>query len=617
MAKKRKSKGSKPLGTRPPRSDVPAPSDVSTREPSAGLSTDLAAVLGSTPLLTAAVLLVLSVAVGLSFGGVLENEFLNWDDDKYITDNLYVLSFSAENVHWMLTDTSIFYWHPLTYIVHAAEIQAWGMEPRMHHATSLVLHGLNALFVFLLMTTLLLAARRATDAEGPAPRAVVLAAGIATLLWAVHPLRVEIVAWAAQKKDLLSFLFMLVCFLAYLFQSTASEKGPRRAWGAVVLVSFALAMMAKPMAMIVAPVLLLLDFYPLRRMKKPWDVIPLVLRKTPIIAMTLASVIYSLTSSREIGFYAAENVAPLPARLVSALWGAVFPLVATLAPLDLVPIYPVELVEKSTLMNPRYAISLIALVALTAFTIRQGLLGRRAVLTAWAFYLVTVLPVSGIRQAGSIQTADRFAAIPTLGLFALLAAGLLWLKTKPERDTAGSTTGGTIVAALVLGGVLGFLSSKQTEVWRDSLTFWTKVRNEYPERAVNAHNNLGAIMHRQAIDTRDPADFDAAEQHYRDALAIHANHEGAWSNLGLIHLQRGQEKEAEEHLLRAVEIKPFFSRAHGNLALLYLSQGKRETAAEHYRKAIEGRGLVAKSILDLLEEELGSMAKDETETKPR
>ncbi|MHC4923853.1 MAG: tetratricopeptide repeat protein [Planctomycetota bacterium] len=490
----------------------------------------------------------------------------------------------------------------------------------MHHATSLVLHGLNALFVFLLFATLLLAARRsgeASDAAQPA-RAIVLAAGATALLWAVHPLRVEIVAWAAQKKDLLSFLFMLICVLAYLFQATSREKGPRRAWGAVVLVAFVLAMLAKPMAMIVAPVLLMLDYYPLGRMRKPGDILPLVLQKAPIILFTLISVIYSLTSSREIGFYAAENVAPLPARLVSALWGAVFPLVATLAPLDLVPIYPVELIDESTLMNPRYAVSLAVLVALTVIAAWQGLRGRRAIVTAWAFYLVTVLPVSGIRQAGSIQTADRFAAVPTLGLFALVAGGLLWVLSRPRRESSATAVGSAaIVVALGFAGALGFLSSKQTEVWRDSLTFWTKVRDEYPDRAVNAHNNLGAIMHRRAIDTRDPDDYEAAEQHYRDALAIHPEHEGAWSNLGLIYLQKGEESKAEEHLLRAVEIKPFFSRAHGNLALVYLSQGRREKAAEHYRKALEGRGLVSKNILELLEGELGAMAKDEMETKPR
>ena len=542
--------------------------------------------------LPAALAAALVAAVGAAFAGVGGNGFTDFDDDLYVTANPRVQSLSAENLRWMWTDTSLFYWHPLTWTVHALEVAAFGHDPRLHHLTSVLLHGLNAVLVYLLF----LAAARAAGTAAPPAR--VHAAGFAAaLLWALHPLRVEPVAWAAGKKELLCTLFVLSALLAWLRRGEAPPERRAR-WTAAALAATALALLSKPMAMTLPALLLVADAWPLRRFGRPGAWRGLLLEKVPFLLLVVAAVLPSALDPRQDALLPTGAGEALGGRLVQALGGFASGVERTLWPADLVPFYPLPFREDLTLATPRYALAalLLAAASFAAWRAwRRG--GAAAPLAAWAFFLVATAPVCGLRQAGSVETADRFAYLPTVALLLLAGGGIL----------AAAVRAGPAIplgAALALAALLGVLSARQVGVWRDGSTLWTRVAGAFPERVPIAHQNLGAWWHRRAEETGDAAALARAEAEYREALRLRPDHAGARNNLALVLLGRGEEAEAERLLLEAARLRPGFAMAHANLARLYAARGRDAEARERVRLARESRE-PAPAFLDEVERALG------------
>ena len=522
----------------------------------------------------------LFLAVGAAYAGVRGNGFVDFDDDRYITANPHTQDLTAENLRWMFTDTSLFYWHPLAYLVHAAEVRLWGMDPLGHHLTSVLLHAVNTGLVLLLF----LATARAAGTRAP-PTSVAAAGFAAALLFGLHPLRVESVAWASEKKDLLSALFFLLCLLAWLRYGSAREGEPRGRWFGAAMAALALSLMAKPMAMTAPVVLLLLDAWPLGRAAGPGAWRRLLLEKVPFLVLALAAVLPSALDPRQEELLPGGAAGGPGERLTASLWGFAFGVVKTAFPDRLVPYYPLEFAENLTLVHPRYALSALLLAAGTAAALLLRRRGRPEFLAAWAFYLVTTAPVSGLRQAGGVETADRFSYLPSVGLFLLLGGGwLLWMEH-------GRRVAEPLAAALLLAFGLGVLTARQVEVWRDGETLWTRVVAAYPGRATVAHTNLGGLLHRRGLDAGGDATLlDRAEREYREALRIDPRHEGAHNNLGMLLLHRGEPAEARRHLEEAVALRPDFGWAHANLARLHLEAGRRDEAREAARRARAGRG---------------------------
>jgi tetratricopeptide (TPR) repeat protein len=526
-------------------------------------------------LLVAAAALLVAAAVLVVYRGALENGWVRYDDDVYVTDNPRVQSLSAENLRWMLRDTSVFYWHPLTWLVHALEVQAFGQEARWHHLTSVLLHAANATLVLLLF----LAVAEAAGAAWP-PGARVGGAAAAALLWALHPLRVESVAWAAEKKDLLVALFMLAGMLAWLRYGRLAAGAPgRRRWYAAALAATALGLLAKPMAMTMPFLLLALDAWPLRRLSGPGALRRALLEKVPFLALAAAAVIPSALDPRQERLLPTGTGVDLGARLVGSIWGFAFGAVRTAWPADLVPFYPLPLAADVTLGNPRYLLAglLLATATALAWASRRR---RPAAAAAWAFFLLATAPVCGIRQAGSIETADRFTYLPTVGLFLLAGAGVATaLALRPAVAAAAA------VLALALAAVLGSLAVRQVRVWHDAETLWTRIATAFPGRVVVAHNNLGALWHHRAVETGDPAALARAEEEYRTAIRLREDHAPGHGNLGMVLQARGDLAGAERCYRRALELDPRLGRTHANLAILLARRGDLAEAREEARRA--------------------------------
>lgn len=530
----------------------------------------------------------LALAVAAAFHGTLDNAFVAFDDDRYITANPRTASITSYNLRWMLTDTSLFYWHPLTYLVHAAEVQAFGMEPAGHHATGLLLHAANAVLVMLLF----LAAARAAKATG-SPGTLLAGGFLASLLWALHPLRVETVAWASEKKGLISTGLVLLALIAWLrYGASVAGPGRRRAY-AMALACGALSLTAKPMAMTLPALLLVLDAWPLGRAAAPGAWRGLLLEKVPFLLVAAAAVIPSALDPRQDALLPEATTAGLGDRAVAMSLGLAFGVERTLWPAGLCPWYPLGEPSASAVL---LAAAVLGAATWAALAARRS--GSPAPLAAWTFFLLATLPVSGFRQAGGVSAADRFTYLPTIPLFLLAGAGMAAVRAR------GVPAALLAAPLLALSAGYGVLSARQAEVWRDSETLWTSVIRAYPGRVAPAHNNLGAIHHERGLRTGDPAELARAEEEYRITRRLAPRHEGSLNNLGVLLVQRGERAEAERLFREALSIRPGFVMAHANLARLCLEDGRRGEARTHARAARAGTE-PPPPFLDAVERDLG------------
>ncbi|MCU0725483.1 MAG: hypothetical protein MUE73_06800 [Planctomycetes bacterium] len=528
--------------------------------------------------------LCIAAAVFVVFGGTLRHEFVEWDDDLYTEKLPHLQSLGAEDLAWMLTDTSHFYWHPLSYLLMAAENVLFGDQPSYFHLVSLLLHLVNSLLVFRLGLRLL-----DRGFPGRSPGAASLAALFAALFFAVHPLRMEPVAWVSAQKGLLCTLFCLLTVLAWL--RWGEGEGERRLrFYAAAFACFALALASQPLAATLPLALLVLDFWPLRRR----GVGRLLLEKLPFLAGAVAAASLSVADPRQADLMPSAAISELGPRLVASTWGLVFPAAKTAWPLGLSPFYPLAYTADLTLLHPLYGLSTLALLALLAAAILLLRRGLRWPLAALLLYLLAVGPVSGLRQAGSIATADRFAYLPSIVPAILLGAVALRL----ARFRA------VIPVAAVVLAALAALSLRGQSVFRDSESLWTRVVRLYPGRCATAHNNLGAAFHRRAILEDDASLLTRATAHYRAAVAARPDHANGWNNLGLVCSQQGAALEAEQCYRKAVALRPKFSLAHANLAVLLVRLGRRQEAREHWAIARAGGGWVDAPIREFLDRSL-------------
>lgn len=548
---------------------------------------EAAADLGARPGLAVLVGLVLLLAVSAVFAPVLDFGWTGFDDDHYVTAQPRVQSWSADNVAWMFTQTSTFYWHPGTLLWHAAQWSLSGDDPRGHHLAGLVLHALGSLAVFLLLLALVprgeppLLDRDRRAAAG----ARLLAAGAAALLWAVHPLRAEPVGWIAGQKELLSTIFMAAAAMAWLGRGGGRD---RAAWWASLLL-LAAALTFKPMAMVLPAVFLVLDAVPLGRWTRRSDLPGLLREKVPHLLICAAAVLPSVLDPRQDELLMDRS--SLGTRAVTALWGTAFPLVKTVFPSGLLPYYPLERAA-SVGMHGRYLAGALVLVAVTVVAVRLFLKGHRAPAAAWAAYLLLVFPVSGIRQAGGVETADRFAHVPSLALFALVAAGLAPLLARRGAPT--------VLAVLATATMFGLTARRPLAAWRDAGTLWTPVAAARPDLSPTVHQNLGAWYLRRALLEKDEALRARAEGELRRALEIDAGSAGARNNMGLLLSSAGRLPEAEDSFRAAIGRDPGFTLAHANLAVVLAQMGRVEEARAAWRDAVDTGGWIPPPILRML-----------------
>src|SRR5213594_1880924 len=488
--------------------------------------------------------LVIAFSTFAAFLPTLQNQFVSWDDDKNFLENPYYRGLSWTHLHWMWT-THLGHWIPLTWMTFGLDYLLWGMNPVGYHLTSLLLHVTNAVVFFFVVRRILTLAL-----PSPAERshALAVSAGFAALVFAIHPLRVESVAWVTERRDVLSGLFYLLTILVYL---RASERGARgQGWYWLSVAAFVCALLSKSMVVNLPVVLLILGVYPLRRLGGAigWWSEParrVYVEKIPFVLLAAAAAAIALMA--QLSHNTMVSVVQLSGlgRLAVSAYGLSFYLWKTVAPVNLSPLY--ELPPTVNPWAPPFIVSYGVVVAITALVLalRRRVPGLPA---AWLAYVVVLLPVLGIFQSGPQIAADRYTYLAGLGWAILAGAGLLscWRSSRRSKTVTPATWLLAGIAFCVVVG-LGVLTWNQVQVWHDSEKLWS---------------------HAAGINPRSPV--------------------GQYS-WGLALAQEGKLTEAIEHYTTALRIKPDYADAHINLGIALAQQGKRAEAGEHYQQALNSK----------------------------
>jgi protein O-mannosyl-transferase len=509
---------------------------------------------------------VLFAAVWVVFGPALKNGFINYDDPVYVTKNPHMaegLTFS--NLLWAFTDTrQAFFWHPVTWLSHLLDAELFGLSPAGHHFTSVLFHALNTALLFVVLNAY-------TAARG---RSFAVAA-----LFGVHPLRVESIAWACERKDVLSGFFFLLTLWAYWRyarepQVRQGPPGKRRLFYLLSLGLFALGLMSKPMVVTLPFVLLLLDYWPLNRIQS-WNprALPLV-EKLPFFALTLAVIPVTIMTQRGGGAFTFR--VPFPARLLNALVSYWRYIEKHFYPVGLAPEYPY------TRQWPLLQIALAALVVL-GLTVAAVLLARRCrwLGVGWCWYLGTLVPVIGLMQSGGQSMADRFSYLPCIGLFIMV----VW--------TVGAWAPRWLQLSLLLGSLLacGAISQHQLGYWKDSGTLFMHTL------AVTENNDIAYT--RVASFLMEQGESEKALQYFEKALAIEPRYEEAQLARGALLLKSGRREEALAGFQQAVQLLPHSAMAHYDLGLVLAGNNRLDEAGEQLDLALKLKPDFAEAYLVL------------------
>jgi len=501
------------------------------------------------------VLSLLLVVVTLAlYNPVNRHPFVNYDDDRYITDNPHIRGgLSWETISWALTSTEQANWHPLTWISHALDYQLFHLNAAGHHFTSLLIHALSAALLFLLLV-------RGTGRTGPS---LFVAA-----LFALHPINVESVAWVAERKNVLCTLFFFLAIGAYGWY--AQKPGWRRYL--LVAVLFSLGLMSKPMVITLPCVLLLLDYWPLGRIGAPQAPISrLVLEKLPLLALSAASAVVTVKAQQAGGAVRSIVQFSLPVRMENAIVAYATYLWKMLWPMHLAPLYPHP---GNSVRAWQVLLSALALLAITVLGIKFR--SKRYLLVGWLWFLGTLVPVIGLVQVGDAAMADRYAYIPLIGIFIMIAFGFSDL----ARSRKVSLTLRVLPAACALV-VLGFMTHIQLGYWSSSYKLWAHTLAVTQSNFI-AQDNLGGalVLMGQA---------DEAYPHFQAAAEINPHDPMSHSNLGAYLQEHGQLRQAVEQYQTTIRLTSdagLLASTCANLGGAYRDLGENAKAEESYDQAL-------------------------------
>lgn len=476
----------------------------------------------------------IAAAALLVFAPARNNDFLNWDDQSYVTQNDHVQGgLTVAGLAWAFTQSHSANWHPLTWMSHMLDVELSGLRPSGHHTTNLLLHAANAALLFLLLHRL--------------TRSVWRSALVAAI-FALHPLRVESVAWVAERKDVLSTFFGLLCLMAYgnyvsgiRYQVPGKHRFSARSWYVATFLLLALGLMSKPMLVTWPFVMLLLDFWPLKRIEPSTFNIQLpalkrlTVEKLPFFALVAVSSVVTLLAQKHGGAVASFEHLPLPLRLENAAVAYLEYLGKFFWPVNLSPIYP----HPPNVPGWQWIGAAALLAGLTAATWRRRQRFPFA-LTGWLWFLGTLVPVIGLVQVGSQALADRYTYIPMIGL----AIALVWLGD--EITTRMRLPKAVILlASLVLVALLSWRTTTQLTYWKNTETL------------------------------------------FRYTLTLSPSNAQALFGLGCYLADHGQTLEGRQLLEQAIRLQPTFVEAIGTLASTLDGEGHYTEAVRYYEEALK------------------------------
>jgi len=548
-----------------------------------------------------AVLLILAVLVvywPVAVGGF---QFVDFDDQQYITDNAIVKQgLTDDGIRWAFTTFTASNWHPLTWLSHMLDCTLFGLRPGWHHAINVLLHAINTVLVFLVL-------RRATTSHW--------ASLAVAALFGLHPLHVESVAWVAERKDVLSTLFGLLAIGTYVrwvqfgeAPATKPPKGskvltaPRRGLAGylIVMAWFALSLLAKPMFVTLPFILLLMDWWPLRRTdRERWTT--LVIEKLPLVALTIGSCVMTVLAQRTKGAIASTDLWPLAKRIETATLAAASYVWNLVWPTDLACIYP----HPREWEPWRLPLSILTLLVITIVV--AVLWRRRVYLMGWLLFLGTLVPVIGLVQVGAQWKADRYTYLPALGVFIMVAWGVAVMIERQAWRRGVAIVSGLAILALAIA------AHQQVWTWRDSRTLFTHAAEVVPNNHV-AHNSLAAALTKAGEDV-------AAAEHVRAAASIHPNYlqqndfvgkilleadrlpaalahytmltelipksAALRSNLGSVRYRLHDLEGAQRDWTMAISIDPQYAGARRNLGSLLMQRGELDAAAAEYQRSLQ------------------------------
>ena len=532
----------------------------------------------------------------VSFIQITGNDFINFDDNIYLTENPQIKAgISGATVKWAATTVVSSNWHPLTLISHALDWTLFGSHASGHHVMSLLFHigAVILLFLFFNKTT-----------------NNIWASALVAALFSIHPLRVESVAWAAERKDVLSMLFGMGALYAYAYYV---EK-PQTTKYFLCLILFAFSLMAKPMLVTLPAVMLLMDYWPLNRWPKalppkpalaeipapplpakkkekkrkkdavnkvavtkaaaartdmPFPLHPVLLEKVPFFVLSLISSILTVWAQNQGGAVASMEKVPLSDRISNALVSYVIYLGKMFWPADLAVFYPYQ----ASLPAWQVAGSLLLLALITGaviYTIKKC----PFLFVGWFWYVGTLLPVIGLVQVGRQALADRYTYLPSIGIMLMLIWGILYLLPQEKIRKYVLAPAASLIII-----VLAILTWQQSACWKNSYTLFNHALNATKDNYL-AHTNLGIAF---AADGQ----IDEAIAQYSEVLRIKPNDDIAHYNLANILMKQGANEEAITHYQETLRSNPAHSKAHNNLATCLKAQGRYDEAIDHYREALQ------------------------------
>jgi tetratricopeptide (TPR) repeat protein len=486
------------------------------------------------------VCLLLAVVVLALYNPVNRHPFVNYDDDRYVTENAHVRDGLTWNTFtWALTSTEQANWHPLTWMSHALDVSLFRLNPAGHHFTSVLLHAGNVILLFLLLM-------RATGRFGPS---LFVAA-----LFAMHPVQVESVAWVAERKNVLCTTFFLLTLLAYRWYAQKPD------WKRYLVTAafFAAGLASKPMVITLPFVLLLWDYWPLGRLRgtKVW------LEKLPLLAMSAASAVITMQAQQAGGAIRTTAEFAFAVRFANAIYAYSMYLWKMVWPSRLAPLYPHP---GDSLPAWQIAAAALTLVAITAFVLRFR--ARGYLLMGWLWFLGTLVPVIGLVQVGDAAMADRYAYIPLIGIFIMLAFGAADFAEERKLGIVWQA----VPAAIVLIA-LAVVTHRQIGYWESNNSLWSH------------------------------------------ALDVTKNNFVAEDNLGGALILEDKEEEAFPHFQAAARINPRDAMSHGNLGTYFMTHARMREAVTEFRAAVDLTS--DPSLLAMIYANLGSAQRAMAEDEP-
>jgi tetratricopeptide (TPR) repeat protein len=488
----------------------------------------------------------------LVYAPVRHFDFVSLDDGLYVTQNGNIAGgLSWQSIRWAFTTDRAGYWVPLTWLSHILDVEWYGLEAGSHHVTNVLLH---------VFTTLVLFGTLHRMTRSPYPSA------FAAALFAIHPLHVESVAWIAERKDVLSALFFMTSLWAYALYT----RKPNAARYMLVASAFAAGLMAKPMLVTLPFVLLLLDVWPLNRVRleagqaKVWR--RLVLEKAPLLVLSIASSATTLIFHSERGGIGSFDVFPLGQRLANSISSYAAYMRDMFWPAHLAAFYPYEAVSML-----RLTISAVVLIAISVFVIRKAR-SHTYLLVGWLWYLGTLMPVSGLVQAGTQARADRFTYIPLIGLFIMVAWGLPRLAERWQYRSFAPPIAGIVILLTAMA------ASRQVQYWENRSTLWERALQVTRGNYV-AHNILGMAL-------ADAGRVDEAIAHYKQAIHARLDYSDAHNNLGIAFARQNRLDEAVSEFRKAIDLGKRAADPHYNLGFALALQGRTREALAQYDEAL-------------------------------